>query len=78
MFRKLFINHCEEAGESYAEHLAFTLRTSWELLCIGAILLTHGLLPCVFTTTASSRIKKLYNKINERSQNKTTSAEIIY
>lgn len=78
MFRKLFIDHCEEAGESYLEHLAFTLRTSWELLCIGAILFTHGVLPCVFTTTASTRIKRLYKTINERAQKSSSASELIF
>ena len=35
MIRKLFIDHCHEAGETYFEHLGFTIKTSATLLFSG-------------------------------------------
>lgn len=59
MIRKLFIDHCHEAGETYLEHLAFTVKTSATLLFSGFALFIHGFLPFLFTKTASANIKRL-------------------
>jgi hypothetical protein len=68
MFNKLFLDHPAEAGETYGQHLAFTTKTSGELLLIGAALFIHGLLPFLFTTTASWRIARLYTTLTLRAQ----------
>lgn len=75
MIRKLFIEHCHEAGETYFEHLGFTIKTSATLLFSGFALFIHGLLPFLFTTTASANIKKLNATITARAA-KTPEANV--
>lgn len=59
MIRKLFTGHCHAAGETYLEHLGFTIKTSATLLFSGFALFIHGIFPFLFTTTASANIKRL-------------------
>ncbi len=59
MIRKLFTNHCHEAGETYFEHLGFTIKTAATLFFSGFALFVHGIFPCLFTTTASANIRQL-------------------
>jgi hypothetical protein len=59
MIRKLFIDHCHAAGETYFEHLGFTIKTSATLLFSGFALFIHGIFPFLFTTTASTNIRQL-------------------
>jgi Family of unknown function (DUF6356) len=59
MFKKLFIDHPEQGGETYTQHLAFTTRTTVELLSIAVALFIHGIFPFLFETTASRGIKRL-------------------
>lgn len=66
MIRKLFTDHCHAAGETYFEHLGFTIKTSATLLFSGFAIFIHGLLPFLFTTTASANIKRLYATIVAR------------
>lgn len=70
MIRKLFIYHCHEAGETYFEHLGFTVKTSATLLYSGLALFIHGIFPFLFTTTASGNIKQLHATIAERAAKK--------
>lgn len=69
MFKKFFIDHPEQTGETYLQHLAFTARTTVELFCIGAALIIHGLFPFLFETTASRGIKRLNEIVTERARN---------
>ncbi len=59
MIRKLFTSHCHDAGETYFEHLGFTVKTSATLFFSGFALFIHGIFPFLFTTTASANIKQL-------------------
>ena len=61
-----FSAHLEEAGETYGQHLLFTVRLASYILITALILLVHGLLPFVFTKTASGRIEKIYIKLKSR------------
>jgi hypothetical protein len=71
MIRKLFTNHCHEAGETYFEHLGFTLKTSATLLFSGIALFIHGIFPFLFTTTASANIRQLNATIVARAAKET-------
>ncbi|MEZ0262808.1 MAG: DUF6356 family protein [Alphaproteobacteria bacterium] len=75
MFKKLFIDHPHQGGETYLQHLGFTARTTIELFCIGAALIIHGLLPFLFETTASRGIKRLNEIVTARAQHARTLSE---
>ncbi len=66
MIRKLFIEHCHDTGETYFEHLLFTVKTAGVLVYSGLALIIHGVFPFLFTTTASANIKKLNTTIIKR------------
>lgn len=53
-------DHLEEAGESYTQHLWFTVRISARLLFTSIALTIHGLIPSLFTRTASSQMEAIY------------------
>ena len=61
--------HLEQANESYFEHMIIALKISFELLIGSLIAFIHALLPSVFTSSASNKIKKLYSFIESRNKN---------
>jgi hypothetical protein len=64
-----FREHPAAAGETYVQHLLFTLATGWFLLVTAIILVVHGLLPRFFQTTASDRIIHLADITIKRREN---------
>ena len=61
--------HLEKINEHYFEHMRVALRISFQLL-IGAVMaFMHGLIPPLFTTSVSDKIKKLYSFIENRNKN---------
>ncbi|MDX1921786.1 MAG: DUF6356 family protein [Alphaproteobacteria bacterium] len=70
MLDKAFLEHPRLNGESYAQHMAFTLKYGAILLVTAFCLLVHGLIPGLFTHTASNKIKEL-NSIFEQRRNRT-------
>jgi len=74
MFKKLFIDHPHQGGETYLQHLAFTARMTIELFCIGAALIIHGLFPFLFETTASRGINRLHEIVTARAQHARTAS----
>lgn len=63
---RIFLKHPREAGEGYVQHLRFTLTMACGLLIISGALLVHGLVPCLFPRTASTRMHKMYATMLER------------
>jgi len=61
--------HLEQANESYFEHMVIALKISFELLIGSLMAFMHALLPSVFTSSASNKIKKLYSFIESRNKN---------
>jgi len=61
--------HLEQANESYFEHMIIALKISFELLIGSLISFIHALLPSVFTSSTSNKIKKLYSFIESRNKN---------
>lgn len=51
--------HLEGVGESYFEHLFFTLKYGGSCFLAGFMVIMHGLVPSLFETGASTIIKKL-------------------
>ena len=66
--KRLFTEHPRETGETYAQHLWFTVQMSVRFVVVSVILMTHGLLPFVWTRTASRRIERIYMIMKDRAQ----------
>lgn len=58
--QRAFTEHPSQTGETYFQHLWFTLGMALRLVSCAAVLLTHGLLPFLFTRTASAHIEAIY------------------
>lgn len=61
-------SHLQEIRLSYSQHLAFALK-----LAVGGLIITfsaiiHGLVPSIFTNTASNKIKYLSQLISRSSR----------
>lgn len=73
--------HLHDANESYFEHLGFTIKFAFTLIIVAVIALIHGLMPFVFTHTASTMLCKLMDEAkarkalcDARSRTKTTNS----
>lgn len=58
--------HLRDANESYFAHLGFTIRFAATLIVTAAIALVHGLMPFLFTHTASTMLCKLMDEAKAR------------
>ncbi len=58
--------HLYDANETYFAHLGFTIRFAATLIVIAAIALIHGLMPFLFTHTASTMLCKLMDEAKAR------------
>lgn len=58
--------HLEEVGESYAHHWRNATRFGLRMIGAGALCCLHGLMPGLFSKTASSSVKQLYREMNGR------------
>lgn len=67
---KAFLEHPRQNGESYGQHILFTWKSGIQLLIAAICLLIHGLIPGLFTRTASTKVKEL-NALFEERQNKS-------
>ena len=64
-------NHLEETGENYLEHLWCTIKYSLLFVGLAMIILIHGLIPFILTTTASKKIKSLNDELTCRKSPQT-------
>jgi len=51
--------HLNEAGEDYVQHLLFSIVMAGQIFLASCTLLTHGLLPFLFTRSTSRRLDKI-------------------
>ena len=58
--------HLNDANETYFEHMSKALKISLQLFIGSLMAFIHALLPSVFTTSASRKIKKLHSLIENR------------
>ena len=63
MFKRLFVDHPQSVGESYAEHLAVASRFGWKMIWGGFACLIHGLVPGLFKSTGSRAIACLHDEM---------------
>jgi uncharacterized NAD(P)/FAD-binding protein YdhS len=61
-----FTAHPESAGETYTEHLGFTLKMAARFAFISGAITVHGLFPFLCTTTASRQVEQIYRIIKTR------------
>ena len=61
--------HLEKTNESYFEHMVIALKISSQLIIGAYMAFMHALIPSIFTTSASNKIKKLYSFVEGRNKN---------
>ena len=66
MFRRLFLAHPQQAGESYFQHQRVALSFALPLLGAGLAATVHALVPGLCETTAGDAIRKLYTRLEKR------------
>jgi len=58
-------DHLSAVNENYFEHMLVALKVSFKMFYGSLLALIHGLIPGVFQTSASNKIKELYEFINK-------------
>ena len=58
--------HLRNTGESYGEHLRFACRVGALAIGGGLACFAHALVPALFTTTGSTKIRRVARMIDER------------
>ena len=58
--------HLEEVGETYLQHLWCCIKYIFLFTGLAIIILIHGLVPFILTTTASDKIKSLNDDLDCR------------
>lgn len=69
---KLFSTHPQEAGETFLQHLAFTLKMSARFLYVSVVIFLHGLFPFLLKREGSRQIEKIYVIMKSRQPKNTT------
>ncbi|MGF7148515.1 hypothetical protein FHS96_002143 [Sphingomonas zeicaulis] len=63
MFRKLFLAHPADVGESYGEHLRTAGRFGLAMIGGGTACLIHAIVPAWFATRGSDTIATLHRRM---------------
>jgi len=53
------MKHLEDHGMSYIQHLILAWTYALKLAVMALVAVVHGIIPCVFTTYVSDKIKEL-------------------
>jgi hypothetical protein len=72
---KLFTEHPASVDETYFGHMAFAAWFASRLFMAGGAALVHAVLPFMFETTASSIVRELYERTNNRKPGHAIPAE---
>jgi Family of unknown function (DUF6356) len=59
-------DHLDAVGEDYGAHRRFASFVGWSMVVAGVACILHGLVPAVFTDTASRTIRRLHAVIEHR------------
>ncbi|MBY0298840.1 MAG: hypothetical protein K2X71_22855 [Methylobacterium sp.] len=62
----LFTEHPASLGETYTQHMRASLSYAVPLLGAALAAFVHALLPFLFTVTASTTVKRLYDRMTRR------------
>ena len=63
-----FRKHPKEVNETYLEHMWCALKFSVTLYYLSYIALVHSIFPFLFTTTASDKLYRLIDEMEDRAQ----------
>jgi hypothetical protein len=63
---RLFTEHPSSLGETYSEHMRISLSYAAPLFGAALAASAHAVFPFLFTRTASSTVKRLYERMTER------------
>ena len=63
---RAFTEHPHETGETYLQHLWFTLRMAARFIYTTTVLLIHGVFPFLLTKAASTQIEIVYKIMRAR------------
>lgn len=66
MINKLFLEHPKSVDETFGQHFIFALSFSMTLFVAAFAALLHAFVPAACEKTASTIIKRLYNRIANR------------
>jgi len=66
MFRRLFLSHPRQSGESYFEHQRVALSFALPLLGAGLAAMAHAVVPGIFARTAGDMIRRLHGRLQDR------------
>ena len=58
-------DHLNSVNENYFEHMVIAFNVGLKMLLGGLMAIIHGIIPGVFQTDASNKIKELYEFINK-------------
>ena len=58
--------HLKDAEENYLQHMGAALKISAQLFIASFQAFYHSIIPALFTTSASRKIKELYIYLEER------------
>lgn len=64
--KKAFTEHPEATGESYLQHLWFTIKMSLRFIYTTIVLMIHGLFPFLLERAASTQIERVYRIMKTR------------
>lgn len=59
-------DHLDTVGEDYGAHRRFAFSVGWSMVIAGIACILHGLVPAIFTDTASRTIRRLHAVIERR------------
>ena len=60
VLKHAFTSHPEATGETYLEHLWFTVRMACRFVLVTVVLTIHGIFPFLLTRAASHQIERVY------------------
>lgn len=63
---RAFTEHPEQTGETYWQHLLFTVKMATRFGYVSMVIMIHGLFPFLFVTTASRQIELIYRIMKSR------------
>ena len=58
--------HLYSVNESYFKHMKVAVKVGLNMILAGLMALTHGLIPGIFQSNASNKIRELYEFINKQ------------
>ena len=67
-FKRLFVDHPREVGETYIEHAGVATRMGWRLARLSGCAFIHAVMPGAHKTTVSTTIKRMADDMGYRAE----------